>query len=168
MSVNTKKPMTYLLGIAVLSIWGLIGYRLFAGSAEELPLPGAGKDLSAKTVALPQVMPDTFNLLLNYPDPFTGEKPKSRDTAVRPPVREARTTGPSAPMAVVKDPLDQVKYLGYVANGNGKERVAIVRYHGQEKMLKEGDTLGKIKVLEIKKERLMLGHGARRKLLKTE
>lgn len=165
--MNPKKPLVYVLGLAVCCIWGLILYRVFAGQGND------GDEGRIMPVAqgnakrpLPRQFPDTASLLLNYPDPFTGEVPVVRDTLkIKAGGRIIPAPPPEAPPP---DPMEQVKYLGFVADGKGSRRLAIVSYQGQEKMLKEGDTIGAVRIMTIKKDAILLRHGQKMKLIKTE
>jgi len=166
--MNPKKPLVYVLGAAVCCIWGLILFRIFAPKEPESEMLSAERKNIKSRESLPKQFPDTFRLQLNYPDPFTGEQTKAKDTAQlkRP---DSRNQGIAAlPVAPPANPLDQLKYLGYVADGKGGRRVGIISMNGQEKMLKEGDTLQKIKIIKIGKDVVTVGYGGRIKTLKTE
>jgi hypothetical protein len=163
-----SKPLLYLLALLVLCIWGLIIYRIYLSVHDK----GAddGETASAtvvKKIKVPKLYPDTFKLMLDYPDPFTGEAVKTPDTARRKALTK-KELGLAVPATSVIDPVSQMKYLGFVSDGKGANRVAIIGYQSSEKMLKEGDTLSKVKIIKIGKEAVRVAYGGKTRLLKTE
>lgn len=162
-----SKPLVYLLGFLVLCIWGVIVYRIYISVHEVEGGQGTGTSTAMpQKLKLPKLYPDTFPLLLDYPDPFTGAVVKEPDTAKRVPVKKSMVTVP--PLQVPVNPVTQMKYLGFVSDGKGDNRVAIVGYQGSEKMLKEGDTLQKVKVMAIQKNTLVLQYKGKNTTIKTE
>jgi hypothetical protein len=163
-----SKPLVYLLGFLVLCIWGVIVYRVFLSVHEEgddqVQLPGSGR---VKKASVPKLYPDTFKLRLNYPDPFTGALAKMPDTAGKKnSVRKMTVPGP--PPVLVVNPVLQMKYLGFVADGKGNRRVAIMSYLGAEMMMNENDTLKGVKIMVIKKDVVMVKYHGKTTLIKTE
>ncbi|WP_285060252.1 hypothetical protein [Pedobacter ginsengisoli] len=163
-----SKPLVYLLGFLVLCIWGVIVYRVFLSVREKgsdrLQLASTGK---INKVPVPKLYPDTFKLLLNYPDPFTGALAKMPDTAgIKNLV--GKTTVPGAAPVQAPDPVLQMKYLGFVADGRGNRRVAIMSYQGAEMMMHESDTLKGVKIMVIKKDGVLVRYHGKTTLIKTE
>lgn len=166
--MNSKKPLVYTLGAAVCCIWGLILFRIFSPREPEGSLISTqGKNIKIRE-SLPKQFPDTFRLQLNYPDPFTGEQTKVRDTTQIKSTINRNQGGTALPVAIPVNPLDQLKYLGYVADGKGGRRVGIISMGGQERMLKEGDTIQKIKIIKVGKDAVTVSYAGRIKTLKTE
>lgn len=140
--------MTYLLIVSVLALWGFIFYRVAdnasakpAGSAapEKMALPEADKVFIAR---------DTFTLLLNYRDPFTGEIMEERIGNA--PDMDA---GPALPPAK-PEPLkvDHIKYAGYIINPSSKRSISILTINGKEQMMTEGEVSGEVKLLRNRKD----------------
>ncbi|MES2457418.1 MAG: hypothetical protein V4594_17815 [Bacteroidota bacterium] len=163
------KPLVYLLGFLVLCIWGMVLYRVFVSVHEET---GIQSDLTAtaplKKTALPKLYPDTFHLILDYPDPFSGAPVKLPDTSVSGKVVIKPAQQPQQVVPVPQNPVQLLKYLGFVSDGKGNQRVAIVSFQGTERLLKEGDTLKRIKVINIKKDALVLSYQGKTTSIKTE
>lgn len=137
-----NKKMTYLLGVLVIVVWGLILYRIFAATNGG---DGGAPIITSTTVketyddyALPK---DTTHLLLNYRDPFGLVKQKDTDTRVKP-VRRA--------IAVLKPAIDWgfIKYSGYIRNPGSKKLVAILSINGKSELLGEGEAVEKVKLLK--------------------
>jgi len=162
--------MLYGLGFLVLGIWGLIVYRLFSAvqGTDDVAVKVAPVPLAAKQ-DLPAAMPDTFRLLTDYPDPFTGEAAVKPDTVRRRPVAAGRAVSASPPAVVMPNPLDQMKYLGFVSGGkDARQSVAIISYNGQEKMMRQGDTLVGVKLLDFGLNAVRLKYRKEIRTLKTE
>jgi len=159
-----SKKAVYFLAILVLGVWGMILQKIFLAMQNT---DGEKVTVNTKMVdklSVPYQYPDTFKLVLNYPDPFTGQLPKRLDTTVRPKT-EVRKIVHAMDR---QDPFEGLKYLGFVADGSGKRRLAILSYKGEEKMLKEGDLLHGIKLLKVENSAIKITSGRAIKLLRKE
>ena len=140
-----NKKLTYLLGIVVLIVWGLILYRIFSaagsGDDDQLPVSQAKKKEFYNDYTLPK---DTTHLLLNYRDPFGLTKVKDTTNIVK-----AKTKSLGKVEQVMKH-MDWsfVKYSGYLRNPGSKKLIAILTIHGKEAMLAEGESEGQVKLLK--------------------
>lgn len=132
-----SKAIIYLLGFSVLCIWGVILFRIFLSMGDnggEANL--ANKATPAKKAGVPKLYPDSFTLLMDYPDPFTGVTAISIDTS------KVSLSKPSGqPIEAQINPVQEMKYLGYVRGGQGRNGVAIISYNGKERMMEKGDTI---------------------------
>jgi hypothetical protein len=159
-----SKNMVYFLGFVVLGVWGVILQKIFLA----MQIKEEGEVIVNTTMpnklSVPYQYPDTFKLLLNYPDPFTGQVQKLADTAIK----QRKQAIKEVLIAAIPSILNEVRYLGFVANGSGKRRVAILSYKGQERILKEGDMLLNIKVLKVENNTVKLSSNGTIKLLKKE
>src|SRR5688572_18595977 len=104
-----NKKFTYLLGLLVLIVWGIIIYRIFdtvAGGEDDFtPVQNVKEQKNYTDYSVPA---DTTHLLLNYKDPF--RLTKQADTAVKP------ITQPLAVKPLIPKPAfswNFVKYSGY-------------------------------------------------------
>lgn len=159
-----SKNMVYFLGFIVLGVWGVILHKIFFAMQNKDEGEVIVNTKMPNKLSVPYQYPDTFKLLLNYPDPFTGQVQKPADTVVK----QRKQSGKEVLTAAVPSPLDEVKYLGFVANGSGKRRVAILSYKGEERLLKEGDMLLDIKVLKVENNTVKVTSNGTIKLLKKE
>ena len=162
-----SKAAIYLLGLLVLGIWGVIVYRIYLSVHAAEHDAGVFTTPPLKKEKVPRLYPDTFSLLLNYPDPFTGETMKTSDTVtlgtiIRRPPGKVLLRAPAA------NPVSEMKYLGFVSDAKGSNRVAVISFRGTEKMMKEGDTIQKVKILTIKKTGLVLQYHGKITTIKTE
>jgi len=145
-----QKALVYVLGFLVVCIWGIILVRVFSAVGDQDRFTGMNQ-LQVKTVKVevPVLQPDTFQLQLNYPDPFL---PLSKAGVVAEPVVPA--TLPAAnvnnfqakPVAPVVKPV-VIQYLGYITGD--KQKIAIINQDGKERMMMEGQLADQLQVLAI-------------------
>lgn len=145
-----KKALIYLLGFLVICIWGMIILRVYArvGDDQGQEVTGVAHRSPVK-IYIPLMQPDTFHLLLNYPDPFkekgvamADESPKS--------VLPLQTGMPVVRPVIlpVAHPVT-TKYLGYVWNAESKKKVAILNQNGREMMMEVGETTDQLQLVVI-------------------
>jgi len=159
-----SKNMVYFLGFIVLGVWGMVLHKIFLAVQDKDEVELVVNTRMANKLSVPYQYPDTFKLLLNYPDPFTGQIQKVADTAIK----LTKQPRKEIIVPVVLNPFAEVKYLGFVSNGSGQRRVAILSYKGEEKLLKEGEMLHNIKVLKIENNTVKVSNKGTIKLLKKE
>lgn len=170
MAAQKSKGMLYGLGFLVLGIWGLVVYRLFSAvqGTDDVAVKVAPVPFTARQ-DLPAAMPDTFRLLTDYPDPFTGEAAIKPDTVKRRPVAAGGAISAAPPAVVMPNPLEQMKYLGFVSGGkDARQSVAIISHNGREKMMRIGDTLAGVRLLDIGLNAVRLKYRKEIRTLKTE
>jgi hypothetical protein len=143
MSVKNKK-LTYLLGLLVLSVWGIIIYRIFiAAHGEEDNVPVAAAKTNKEAYNDFSIPKDTTHLLLNYRDPFGLVKQK--DTTV---IAIRKISYQKTPAAV--KPVTNwgfIQYSGYILNPGSKKLIALVSINGQNMTLSEGETKARVKLI---------------------
>lgn len=144
-----NKKATYVLGFAVLVVWGLILYRVFYPGEENSEkgfgnMPPVYPKEALNDYSIPS---DTARLRLNYPDPFGGPPPP--DTA-RPPV--IKLPGYSTrPVMPIKPPVQDwgfIRYAGFVKNPGSKRLVAMINIRGKDLMMSEGETAEDVRLLK--------------------
>lgn len=138
-----NKRLTYVLGLAVLVVWGLIIYRVIVATgsdSDEIPVATSPvKKGPYNDYAIPK---DTTRLLLNYRDPFGLVKPK--DTIKTMPVHTPKLSV-TLPKPVFN--WSFVKYSGYMRNPGSKKLLAILTINGKSVNMAEGETIDKVKLL---------------------
>jgi hypothetical protein len=140
-----KKTINYVLGFAVLLIWGMIFYKIFDtawGNDDGPPMPAA--HYREKAYDDFAVKKDTTKPALNYRDPFKLSAIRTADTAKRLPVVKTRVL--SAP--VIRTDWSFIKYSGYIANPATKKIISILSIHGRSAMLGEGESAENVKLLK--------------------
>lgn len=161
-----SKSIVYLLVFSVLGIWGVILFRVYlsVSDKDDIVLPSAGA-LPLRKADVPKLYPDTFKLLMNYRDPFTGTPAITKDTSD---INSRKAPLTSLPAAPEINPALQMKYLGYVRDRREKNSVAIIIYNGKEKMMKKGDTIGGITLTAIQKQGVMMRFKGKMVTIKAE
>ena len=130
-----SKASIFLLSIAAIAIWGIVGYRVYRWVAPvEAPAvkPAAPKERRQK--------PARDSLLLNYPDPFLGEVKKAKEPAPR---------TPSMPMP--ERPMPAIAYKGLIRDADGSLK-AMITYNNQTDGYRKGETIEGIKIKQITAE----------------
>lgn len=147
--MKNKKALLYVLGFLVVCIWGIIIVRVYAAVGDEAG--GAvvmTKQGDTVKTHIPVLQPDTFQLLLNYGDPFGAVAVKEA------PVIVAAVPAGNFPVVkpMVSPPMVQpitAKYLGFIWNAENKKKIAIMNQDGKEMMVQEGETIGQLQLLGI-------------------
>lgn len=163
MQAVKNKKLTYLLICAVIVVWGIVLYRVFASQQED-DFPVKSKMALEKKDSYDQyiIKEDTFKLALNYKDPFFGaEEPEVKTVNLEPQT-----------INVIPPPFDPpinweiIKYLGYVVNPDTKKLVSIVSINGNERMLSDGEFLEGVKLLRNKRDSILVSWQGKKKYIK--
>ncbi len=156
-----NKKLTYLLGLVVLVVWGMIIYRIFSAV-------GGSDDDPAMTTAKPvkeayndfSIPKDTTHLLLNYRDPFGLVIKKDTTRLISKRSRE-RTPLP-APR-----PMDWsfIHYSGYMLNPATKKLIALVSINGQNTTLAEGQSKFEVKLVRNMRDSIKISYQGKTKFI---
>ncbi|HEY9197346.1 MAG TPA: hypothetical protein VIM77_13815 [Mucilaginibacter sp.] len=157
-----NKRVLYFLVPAVVLIWGLIFYRIFAAMSgnEDAALPATAQ---VKEIYNDYGAPaDTTRLQLNYRDPFSMAM--QADTVKRP-VEKLKVK----PLAVIINRpamnWDFVRYSGYIRNPDSKKLIALLHINGKEVLLNEGETAEKVKLIRNLKDSVKILYEGKTKFL---
>lgn len=128
-----NKRKTYILLIIVLTIWGLLIYKFFSFTSEDPSGVSTETELPLKALAVRKR--DTFQIDVNYRDPFLGKMymPEKASASVKRKVKK-------------KEPVEwpAVIYKGIVSDTKDKKKVFMVIIGGRTYMMKEKETEGEI------------------------
>jgi len=143
-------------------IWSTIGYKIINSIASSnTNAPFIEVNTTPKDTS---VIPDTFSIMANYPDPFLWQgndttKSNGLIENAEPANNNKNYNENPEPQPVVIPP---VKYLGFIKNKNGKNKLAIITVRGQEITVKEKDIIDDITILRIDKSSLSIKfHGSK-------
>jgi len=140
MKKNTK---TYVLLLAVLGIWGVIGYKIVATI-------NPSKEKKAQNITQVTFNPkgvkerDTFSLILDYRDPFLGTIKRLTNTKI---VKKKAT-----PKVVI--PKRIIQYTVFIANKSSRPTVFFITIDGQQQMMSINDVHQKVKLVYGTKEKI--------------
>jgi len=159
-----NKKLTYVLGLAVLVVWGMIIYRVFNAATDN------NDDVTTVSSTLQKKEPyndetiikDTTRLLLNYRDPFSLVKVK--DTAEVP---VKKIISKNMIPAQVKPVFNWgfIRYAGYIRNPATKKLVAMVSINGRNEMLMEGQTKDEVKLLKNLRDSIKISYSGKVKFI---
>lgn len=136
-----KKSLYILLPVNLL-VWGFIGYKIvMAFQGDDVPEP---VETSANFNSLNEKDTLTYQLSLNYEDPFLKQEPARRSHA-----SNYNTSGnqqpaaqkPVKPTAVEPKPQKEIKYLGTIQNKTSGVMMALISINGNSYTIKKGDAV---------------------------
>lgn len=143
-----QKNTKYLLALALFSIWGLLGFRIY-NKMNPPQLHLVDHEIIVDQTNI--LEKDSFTLLVNYPDPFLTGKLKAKipvSMAAIP--RKAIPQAPrkSLPQKKQKIVFPKLSYKGNVKLKNGRN-AALVNIEGQIMNLGLGEQYKKISLVQI-------------------
>jgi hypothetical protein len=156
-----NKKLTYLLGLVVLVVWGLIIYRVVnAVSSNDDDSTVAPVKIAKEAYNDFSIPKDTTHLLLNYRDPFGIVRQK--DTA-RVVIR--RVTQPKIPIQVKPMDWGFIRYSGYMLNPSTKKLIALMSINGQNTTLSEGQTKNDVKLIKNLRDSIKVSFAGKTKVI---
>jgi cytoskeletal protein RodZ len=143
-----SKTSLWILIPAVLGIWGAIGWNVY------FAMNGDEDNATVKTIASSQqtenkVAPDTFELLLDYPDPFTNEAPRQK--SIVPIKHNTNNHQHTATAPAVKEEAQwpTIIYSGLVKQPATGKMLGFLSVNGESYFVMEGDEVGGVRVEKI-------------------
>src|SRR5690606_22152410 len=139
-----KKSKTYLLIIAVLSIWGTIAYKFFSTYNTEAPVVDkqntvmAFKPLTKKT--------DTFTIQQLQRDPFLGTLKRKPSTTNKGGIKKPKDT--------IQVP--QMTYLGLLKIQKSNDQIFALNINGEQFLVKKGQTVEKIRIIQADSRKMVV------------
>lgn len=152
-----NKKTAWILLPAVLSIWGFLGWKLYDAMKDDAPVT-ADSDTITFAPEEKQVVPDTYQLLLDYSDPFlTTSKPVRKSDPKLNHHTPKQTTPKTETMAVAQWP--EIRYAGLVKSPKDGKVVGFLTINGTSHFVKNGDVVELISVKSIWKDSALVGFG---------
>jgi len=158
-----NKNVTYVLGLVVVIVWGVIIYRIVAAASEsDDDIPVVASSVQKEAYNDFAVQKDTTRLLLNYRDPFGLVKQK--DTIHVSSSRSPRLSNISMP---IKPPFNWgfIQYSGYVRNPGSKKLITVISINGKNEMLAEGETKNQVKLLKNLGDSIKISYNGKTKYI---
>ncbi|HEY8402742.1 MAG TPA: hypothetical protein VIK89_15845 [Cytophagaceae bacterium] len=147
-----NKNITYLLGVTVLVIWGIVFYRIFNGLSTDNTIISA--PVREVVEFSDEIILDSFTLIANYRDPFLGAWGHTRNNVERP-VNYATTKVSKVKKEepVVKEPeipMDWsfISYDGIVKNPKTNKNVILLSVNGRQYMASENETVDGVTIIK--------------------
>lgn len=150
-----NKYVKYFLIVAALAIWVTIIYRVVTGLGGPSE-PVTRERLIAKKEF--QRKADSFNLYVDYPDPFLGSADSTIiDTVAKknPSVALDASTSPVKPIAM-EMVAAVIQYNGMISNPKRMSKIAIVTIRGKEYLVREKQKIEDFYIGKIEKNSLSI------------
>jgi type II secretory pathway component PulC len=156
--MNSKRIRIVLIVAAVL-VWVIIIFKIVAhmGSNEEKHI----KNIEIQHINKKTNLPDTFNLLLGYADPFLSgvEEPKPVIVSPQPIISKPAIT--KSQPAVISFP--SIRYEGLVSNKQTYKLVGIVNISGKQYLAKQGEKIESVTIEKMYKDSILISNGQTKK-----
>jgi hypothetical protein len=157
-----NKKLTYVLGLAVLVVWGLIIYRVVeAAGGDDDAIPATSTIIKKEVYNDYSIPKDTTRLLLNYRDPFGLIKQK--DTVKQ----KSSSSKRSFNSLAIKPAFNWgfIKYSGYMRNPGSKKLVALLVINGKNVNMAEGETVDNVKLIRNMGDSVKVSYSGKTKFI---
>ena len=154
-----NKKNIYFLVPAVLTVWGLLGYKIFSGlnpTVQDTVTIELGNQFTPKSIK----ESDKFTINTNYRDPFLGtfeKKQKKTVTKKRVPIVKKELV-----------PFPSILYKGIVSPKGNNETVFLVNINGQQYFFKKKEIFNEVKLLKGNTQEIVLQFHKQRKTFLIE
>lgn len=161
--MSKPKSKNIILGILVIFVWGLIGYKVLSyltdNSNIELPNVNPVKNAGIK------VKKETFRINASYSDPFVREvkvKPSPARTVQG--YNEYQNYQP----ALVQVTWPEIIYGGIIETTDKNRRIGLLKLSGSNFLVKNQDSIMNIRVLGVYKDSISLRYSNEVKTFTTK
>jgi hypothetical protein len=142
-----NKKTAWILLPAVLSIWGFLGWKLYAAMNTE-SLPTRNFSNAQTGYSEDQLIPDTYRLLLDYPDPFLAAvKSESAHTVKKSSQSSGITIPKIAPVTTTTWP--EIQFAGLVKSPKDGKMVGFLSVNGVSHFVKNQDVIEELLILKL-------------------
>lgn len=141
-----SKTKTYLLLVAVFSVWGIIAFKILTTLNPEQPKMKQ-HDHIAEFIPKEYELVDTFSIQLPDRDPFLGTLNQKgiKQEQVRPTKQQAIEWLP-------------IIYNGLISKQDSKEKICVLSIDGRQRILKVGQVIDGVKLLKANSNEVLLGY----------
>lgn len=154
------KRVLFVLIIAVVAIWGLIGYKLVVGDVDESIIT-APRSMDKNVVGELEV--ESYQLLNNYRDPFQAQRINygSRSNGVE------KNSNQKVTVQKKSEPLawPPITFGGLIKRKNSKEKVALLKVNSSDHLMRINEEIEGIKVLKIEKDSIQVIYKGEKKVI---
>lgn len=148
-----SKKNIYILLPAVLLVWGLIGYRVFAGLDPDKDMVDS-MPMTKEFKPLKLVANTNFKIEANYRDPFLGTLENRMSNKTKPKKVYLQKE------AVV---FPEILYKGIFSPGDHSKSVFLILIDGEQQMFKIKEIHNKVKLLSGDKEKIIIKYKKEKK-----
>jgi hypothetical protein len=161
--MKNKKTTWFMLPF-VLAIWAVIGWKVYAMiKSDPTALSPVQENGSGKTAE--KIIPDTFELVADYRDPFLGEvvsKAKGGD-------RQLRIAAPPVKKDTVRKQavgFPKLVYFGLVKRNSDQRGVGFLSVDGNSNFIKGGEQIGNVSIGKLWKDSVEVMMGKERRVIR--
>jgi len=159
--MKSRKTIYVLLPL-VLLIWAVIGWKVYAAVHGNDEMNNSA--LPMKKIELQQTtLPDTFQLVADYRDPFLDKVVQPVTKVKTDAVKKTQVASP-APVAVLKWPL--VIYYGLVKRSGEEKALGFLRVDGESFFVRGAEQAGAVKVGRLWKDSVEVIFGKKKKVMR--
>ncbi|MEM6540789.1 MAG: hypothetical protein AAF634_06480 [Bacteroidota bacterium] len=145
-----KNKRTYILLVAVLIIWGFLGYRIL-GAINPSEKPAVKQDLVGRPYQIALKKRDTFSVHADYRDPFLGTWPDGKKKTLR----------KKALAAKKETPQRNIVYSGSLAENGSDQRLFFVTIEGNQQIMAKNEVVQGVKLVNGTSESIKVQYGGR-------
>ncbi len=133
-----NKKALYILLPVVIVVWGIIAFKIFGHLDKKEPVPLILEN--TQTVQENNIVPDTFNLIYDYKDPFLNKKsPAKKNVSKR--VKKVKTENE-------RIVWPDILYTGRMVNQSTNKSLVSLTINGKEWIFNIGDQKDNITLLK--------------------
>ena len=156
-----NKKLSWFLLPAVLCIWGVIGWKVYAAVGDDEDIAAPENELHVTSDHVPAI-PDTYNLQLDYRDPFLDKPvpvkmPKKNSSAPIPPKIEKKET------VVAVWPV--LRYAGLVKQSKDGKLVGFLNVNGVSHFVKSTDVIDELVIGKVWSDSVEVRRGKERRVI---
>ena len=157
-----NKKTAYFLIPLVLLVWGMIGWKVYA-AMNNTAGGNMKEDNNEEVKPAEEKIPDTFELLVNYRDPFLG------NSKIKIPNSPKTNTEKHAVPIIPPKPVfswPEISYHGLIVRNGTEKKTGFLRVNGISYFVQGGDEAGGVKVGKISKDSVEVMLGKERKIIR--
>lgn len=156
--LKNKKTLYILVPLVVL-IWGMIGFRIWAGFNNDTTNYLLEPTYSEPITEILAV--DTFSIIANYRDPFLGKiqapKPKPIKTKKKP-----------TPVIKKLEPIlrwPTIIYGGMIKNQKTSKLIAMIKINGRDNLMSVGNVVSEVRLVKVYPDSIEVALGKAEKVV---
>jgi hypothetical protein len=154
-----NKTKTYVLLVAVLGIWGMIGYKILNGLNPEIPKT-SNQDLGITFEPKHNTAIDTFSISPIERDPFLGTLATNKKS------HKSYKVKPLTLKAIENIPT--VTYSGLVQKENTSNQIFVVNINTNQYLLKKGQTADSVKLVRGNSKEIVIHYKNKLQTIKRQ
>lgn len=164
-----NKKTTWILLLGVLGIWGILGWKFYAGLHHSEPeVNTVNADESVENIDT--LVPNNYSLLLDYADPFLGNSDRViKNNSGRTPAKINSTPNLNhqpAPESQQTIAWPEVHYSGLVKSPTTGKMVGFITVNGQTEFVSEGDAVDVLVVKKLWKDSVAITMGKEMRMVR--